>query len=205
MSTRAAEMGSRLLRKQQGVVLFIALIALVTIMLAAVALTRSVDTSTVIAGNLAFKQAAAAAADTGVEQAIAWMAQINNANRAKDPSTDDTHAFNVTSAGRGYYATINPDPNFIRSDAAWTDNASQLVGTDGNGNTIRYIIERMCRDEDSLLNDTNCILSNAEDDNDSHKVGDARPVKNGKHPMVRVTVRVTGPRNTVSFTQAFVF
>ena len=42
--------------KQRGVVLFIALIALVAMSLAAVALVRSVDTATIIAGNLAFKQ-----------------------------------------------------------------------------------------------------------------------------------------------------
>ena len=44
--------------KQRGVVLFFALISLLAIMLAAVALIRSVDTSIMIAGNLAFKQAA---------------------------------------------------------------------------------------------------------------------------------------------------
>ena len=44
--------------KQQGVVLFIALVALVVMSLAAVALIRSVDTNTLIGGNLSFKQAA---------------------------------------------------------------------------------------------------------------------------------------------------
>ena len=42
---------------QRGLVLFFALIALVAMSLAALALVRSVDTSTLISGNLAFRQA----------------------------------------------------------------------------------------------------------------------------------------------------
>ena len=44
-------------RRQRGVVLFVALIGMVVLSLAAVALLRSVDSGTSIAGNLAFKQA----------------------------------------------------------------------------------------------------------------------------------------------------
>ena len=44
--------------RQRGVSLFFALVCLVAIMLAAVALVRSVDTSTLISGNLAFQQSA---------------------------------------------------------------------------------------------------------------------------------------------------
>jgi len=56
--------------RQRGVVLFFALIALVVMSLAAVALIRSVDTNTLIAGNLAFKQAATSSGDSGLEMAI---------------------------------------------------------------------------------------------------------------------------------------
>jgi Tfp pilus assembly protein PilX len=59
--------------KQQGMVLFFALIALVVMSLAAVALIRSVDTNTMIAGNLGFKQSATVSADSGVETAIDWL------------------------------------------------------------------------------------------------------------------------------------
>ena len=58
---------------EKGVVLFIALIALVVMSLAAVALIRSVDTNTLIAGNLGFKQSATVSADSGVETAITWL------------------------------------------------------------------------------------------------------------------------------------
>lgn len=205
MKPSRVQLRSGNLSRQQGVVLFIALIALVTIMLAAVALTRSVDTATVIAGNLAFKQSATSAGDAGVEKAIAWLTQVNNANLTKDPTTEISHAFNVTAAGDGYYSSISTDPAFIKADATWTDAASKLVGMDRNGNTIRYIIERMCREENLSLSEANCMLSNAEDDTGSHKAGELQPIKSGKRPLIRVTVRVAGPRNTLSFIQAFVF
>jgi Tfp pilus assembly protein PilX len=51
-------------------VLFIALIVLVAMTLAGIAIMRSVDTATLIAGNLAFKQGTVQSSDNGVEQAF---------------------------------------------------------------------------------------------------------------------------------------
>jgi len=56
-------------RGQRGIVIFIALIALVVMMIAGLALMRSVDTGNLIAGNLAFRQRAVHSADGGVEVA----------------------------------------------------------------------------------------------------------------------------------------
>ena len=86
---------------QGGMVLFFALIALVAMSLAGLVLVRSVDTSTIIAGNLAFKQAATTSGDAGAEAAIAALAAIQAANNAKNVYMDTTHAFNVTSATAG--------------------------------------------------------------------------------------------------------
>ena len=62
--------------KQRGVVLFLTLVALLAMSLAAVALIRSVDTSTLIAGNLAFKQSAMSSANGAVELPITgWLRQ----------------------------------------------------------------------------------------------------------------------------------
>ena len=58
---------------QRGVVLFISLIVLVAMTLAGIAVMRSVDTNVLIAGNLAFRNAALSAADAGIESARAWL------------------------------------------------------------------------------------------------------------------------------------
>ena len=55
--------------RQRGVVLFLALVCLLAIMLSAVALVRSVDTSTLIAGNLVLQQSATRSGDGGAETA----------------------------------------------------------------------------------------------------------------------------------------
>src|SRR6185436_14173310 len=58
---------------QRGVVLFIALIVLVAMTLAGIGMMRSVDTNNLIAGNLAFMNAALSAGDAAIEVARNWV------------------------------------------------------------------------------------------------------------------------------------
>lgn len=196
---------------QRGIVLFFALITLVVMSLAAIALLRSVDTTTLIAGNLAFKQAATVSADTGVERAIAWMNATQAANNTKNVLNDPTHSFNSNIPTQGYYSGLSTAID-LTSDATWVDESSRLVGTDASGNTIRYIIQRMCRDANEVLQDTTCLFSEGKLDNNGQHVrlpqeicrGTGCPM-DGQSPQVRITARVTGPRNTVSYVQTFVY
>lgn len=203
---RTREKHPQLAAKQRGAVLFIALIAMVAIMLAAVALMRSVDTNTVIAGNLAFKQAATAAANGGLERAIGWMQGVNSKylDVGVDPFLDSSHPFNNDNPAAGYYSSMDATLDMTAA-STWTDDKSASGGTDGNGNTIRYIIQRMCRDPNQVLSESNCMFSDVTSDTDSHNTGQPFPKKGGKHPLNRVTVRVTGTRNTVSYIQAFIY
>ena len=82
---------------QEGVVLLISLIVLVAMTLAAIALVRSVDTTNIIAGNLAFQQAATNAGDLGSEQAIDWI----------QTQATGTSLY-VDNFAAGYAATWNP-------------------------------------------------------------------------------------------------
>lgn len=67
--------------RQRGVVLLIALILLVVMTLAGIGMMRSVDTGSVIAGNMAFKQATLNAADAGTSAAFnALIAAANSSN-----------------------------------------------------------------------------------------------------------------------------
>ncbi|WP_245234302.1 pilus assembly PilX family protein [Methylotenera oryzisoli] len=191
--------------KQSGVVLFFALMALVVMSLAAVALIRSVDTNTLIAGNLAFKQSATASADTGVETAIKWLA------------ANQTALLNNDSVNNGYYASPQDD-----AKARFTTGSSLATGTgisagkDTSGNTISYVVERMCV-AGTVLPTTGlykakdkCLLGAASTRPSSQTTKEYGTAggnlsSSGDQPMYRVTVRVTGPRNTLSFTQAFVY
>lgn len=201
--------------KQRGLVLFFALIALVAMSLAALALIRSVDTSTMIAGNLAFRQAATTSSDAGLEAAIAALAATETANAAKNIFLDATHTFNISNtanAAVGYYSSADPALD-LTANATWVDAASRLVGTDASGNTVRFIAQRMCRNANQLLSTTNCLFSGASEDTDGMTTplpsemcppGPGCP-QAGQNPQYRVTTRVTGPRNTVSYIQALVY
>ena len=199
--------------KQRGVVLFFTLIALVAMSLAAVALIRSVDTSTLIAGNLAFKQAATTSGDAGIEAAVNWMAAIEAANNAINVLNDPAHPFNITdlAARPGYHSSADPALD-ITADATWDDVNNVLVGTDGSGNTVRYIIQRMCRIANQPIQNANCLFSGALEDNNGQSIplpqevceGAGCPVA-GQTPQIRITSRATGPKSTVSYVQAFVY
>jgi len=206
--------------KQRGVVLFFALVSLLAIMLAAVALIRSVDTSTLIAGNLAFKQAATASGDAGTEAAIGWLAAVQAAN---PPGTvlmnlPTIHPFNVTNAASGYYSNTNPALNLF-ADAVWDaiDTAAVPPIIDTSGNTIQYVIQRACRNENVAIatiapNPPHCLFSGAVQDTNGQNVPLPQDVcsgpgcpQAGQSTMLRITSRVRGPKNTRSYVQAFVY
>lgn len=199
---------------QQGVVLFIALVALVVMSLAAVALIRSVDTNTVISGNLAFKQSTVAASDSGAEAAFTWLQTMAAAGNLA--------ALNANIVAQGYHATIpdlhqpppyvevNLEDPVILKDVAntWDNNNSAAVAAGSDGNSMRYIVQRMCLqaiDPDP----SHCLFGDipsggeAIDNVDQYKAGAAFNVL--PSPMYRVTVRVTGPKNTVSYVQAYAY
>lgn len=204
--------------QQRGVVLFFTLVALLGMSLAAVALIRSVDTSTLIAGNLAFKQSATSSADAGIEAAVGWLAATEGGNVLLNVLTDTTHPFNVTGGtgafqSVGYYSSTDPAVSLTDGTGfQWDDTDSVLVGTDATGNTVRYIIQRMCRNANVAVQNANCLFSSAVEDKNGQNIplpqdvcqGDGCPVA-GQTPQIRITAQSLGPRNSVSYVQAFVY
>jgi Tfp pilus assembly protein PilX len=139
-------------RSQGGIVLIAALIALVTITLAALALVRSIDTGVLIAGNQAFKEACLGASDVAVEAASAWLSGRAATTGALD--TDDTTA--------GYYATTKSACDMTGNRTR--DDKTDDIDWDGSnaandkcnahafpasglpaGYTASYVITRMCQ------------------------------------------------------------
>lgn len=182
--------------KQRGVVLFFALIALVVMSLAAVALIRSVDTNTIIAGNLGFKQSATVSADSGVETAITWV--FGHQAILEADHLDE-----------GYYATSTGDAKTsIEENAKMATGIGISDGKDSSGNTISYVVQRMCKNA-GPSSPTHCLFGPpGEDPNSNADCDYGNPCLNAAPSdslMYRVTVKVTGPKNTVSYTQAFVY
>lgn len=197
---------------QQGIVLFVALIALLVMSLAAVALIRSVDTNTMIAGNLAFRQTALTATDRGAESAIQWMDSTLGT---------DANSLNNHNLAQGYFATYVAectgvqDPDGDEVDAIRLVDSCGVISTadDGLGNEIRYIVQRMCYDPVTSLpyeaDESTCMLGESEIGTGSFAVKDASEagmqLDAKQSPVYRVTVKVIGPKNTVSYAQTFVY
>jgi len=200
---------------QRGVALFFALICMVAIMLAAMMLVRSVDTATLIAGNLAFQQNATRSGDFGTDNAINWLTSVQVANSGTNPLSDPTHPFNNDSPTQGYYASLDPAKSLTSTSGShfsWDATDSAGLATDAAGNTVRYIIQRMCQTSGVAVANTNCLFSGAALDNNGQNIPLPQQVCNGpgcpvagQTPMIRVTSKVTGPKNTVSYVQALIY
>jgi Tfp pilus assembly protein PilX len=207
-----------LAKAQQGLVLFFALIALVVMSLAAVALIRSVDTGVIVAGNLAFKQSATIDGDNGLSAAMAWI-QSNGT------------ALNAPSPANGYYETSTTGIILTKATggswpgglSAWSPGSSSAyvtgitgfstttnIGQDQiTGNTVQYVIERMCRVTGAPT--TSACLMGTATSNDGKSYGtldDSHMVtlsNSSLSPMYRITAKITGPKNTISYVQSYVF
>jgi type IV pilus assembly protein PilX len=186
--------------KQGGVVLMIALIVLVAMTLAGIALVRSVDTSNVIAGNLAFQQSATNAADTATESAIAWLENKNTGT-----------TLHVNDYANGY-AAFRADPAAGQSwDAYWngtlTGQKATLAADPVTGNTVAYAIQRLCLIiGDPSVPGTACSVSSSTSSaaaTSSQDVGNVTLFYSSQR-YYRITSRIAGPRNTVSYVQTIV-
>lgn len=191
---------------QRGVVLFIALIVLVAMTLAAIALMRSVDTSNIVAGNLAFQQASVHSGDRAVEAAIGWLEDCNQGINgcAIDTLNSDDASHGYTAAGNN--ASRNPSGGQTW-DAFWAASVanSHSEQQDAALNTASYIIDRLCSNVGSPTGGANCASSpliiaatgNAQ-------VAGQIPLQAASLVFYRITVRTTGSRNTVSYIQVLV-
>jgi Tfp pilus assembly protein PilX len=204
---------------QRGVSMLFALLALVIMGLGAIALTRSVDTGTLIMGNLSFHNDALVASSAGAETAMTWL--NNNQAGTKLNATDTT---------QGYYAasTDSLDPTGTRTSTAkplpivnWDGNCMGLAaGTYStcavvpfkapqvNGNQVQYVIQRLCDAATAPGAGNYCVRPTGTSSGTAKDRGELQPggrLTGGQaSPYYRIIVRVEGPRNTVSYTETFV-
>lgn len=175
---------------QRGVVLFIALIVLVAMTLAGLGMMRSVDTNNLIAGNLAFKNAAASAGDASIEAARSWLTTKTPGQLEADQA--------------GYFA--NWQPSFDPKTFDWPAN-SMLVGTDNYGNTIYYVAHRMCNESAKSIDATDCVKVATVSVGSTKGGGSygSSPLSGTSLVFFRITAKIEGPKFTVSYIQAFVY
>jgi hypothetical protein len=200
--------------------LLFAMMTLVVLSLAAVALVRSVDLGALILGNLGFKQDATAVSGVATAEAIA---ALNARLLAGTADADD--------AAAGYYASSleNLDPTGGSTTAGnkliivdWLGDGTcayaaagsfsaclqAKLGTSVNGNTVRWVITRLCKQTGVIAATNPCsapvVASSVGSSNMGVLVAGKRFTATAASPYYRVVVRTQGARNTVSFTEAIV-
>lgn len=206
------------LQHQRGFSLIVALVALVIMALAAVSLMRTVSTTALVSGNLAFEQAAVTAADVGTEAAILWLeansGQASSGTAATCAGAGESTVLACDQKARGYLATRQVEPTATQTWAfAW----DQLVAggatpaasaTDSAGNTAAYLIQRMCSAAGDASSANGCSSAPSSAYCGSSKTLDsnagAGQLACPSATYYRITVKVTGPRNTTVYTQAMV-
>lgn len=189
-------------KRQQGIVLLIALTVLVAMSLAGVALMRSVDNTVVIAGNIAFKQASLQVSDRGSRDAFTWLA----AKYAQLPLGAGMTELKDDNPSVGYYSARPPtEPDWF-DPLTWSGALTTNGGLpDATGNTVRYMIHRMCalpglQDGEGDQSCSKYYPPGQKLDSNSKSIGQAQ--YEGLFQMYyRVTTRVEGPRNNVTVTQ----
>jgi hypothetical protein len=179
-------------RSQRGVIVLIALVAMLALGYAGAALMRSVDATTAVTGNIGLSQSAVLATDAAVEHAIAALFERNVV--ADSTADDETQS---------YYASRQPQedargiPFPLQQLANYAVDA-RLIDA-GDGNVVRYVIERMCTGAGPATRDR-CLLAPAVDTANAGTVGVPEPAPVA---LFRQTIRVDGPAGTIVFAQAW--
>jgi len=201
------------LRRQRGVVLVFALIALLILMIGAVGLVRSFSSTQLNAGSTAFKKDLVNRNEAVVGRVLTLVRQPNNL------SSETVAANPVTTGGINYSPRILSynnqgipdvllmnDSDFNASGAGSTNNDIPM----SDGVTVRFVIDRQCDSAGaaSTLGTGRCITGNSQITGGSSDVpiraenasrGGAGAVT--VSPVYRLTIRAIGPRNTMAFYQ----
>jgi Tfp pilus assembly protein PilX len=203
---------ARLRTRQSGIVLFIVLIVLLGMTMAGISLMRATNASTLIAGNLAFRQAATYYGDIGTESAAAWL-QTNSTSLDSDIPSSGYFASTLSDPTSGLtwddYWTSTLDPNPVARPVSTPTNSGNVwtLATDSSTqNTVSYVIQRLCRAAGaSSVAASGCISPPAIANSTQSSMG-AGFVQFNSNTQVyyRITARIEGPRNTVSYVQTIV-
>jgi type IV pilus assembly protein PilX len=194
-------------KNQSGLSLVIALIMLVVVSLGAVAMVRSMDTTTLIAGNLAFRQSATYSGDVGLANAMAWL----NAQNTATLICGSVGA--LANCPAGYKSNGGNSADRPASGQTW-DNfwTTSLAGSavtlaeDASGNTVAWFIQRQCAGTAAMTAaGANCIVTPSVTTSGGFaKRSGATIYTSSSQVYYRITVRVSGKKNTVSYVQAIV-
>lgn len=172
-------------RDQRGVTMLVVLVLLSVMLLGGMAMARLTEVRTLASGNTAYREASLQASEVGLNTAFAAVKAIADADE--------------DSAVAGWYF-----PTIQAADAAGIPTVDFDAATAvAVGNyQMRYVVERMCQSVPVTDTLRQCLVKQ------DPQIGSAREGAEQLDPpnarQFRVTVRVTGPKDTRSWVQLLV-
>lgn len=180
--------------RQQGISLIISLVVVVLMTIVGITMMRQVGMGLSIAGNLAFKQNALSGADLGVETAFAFLTDI---------ATQNTTTLSFDQPDNNFFSSW--DVAFSADPVNWAGWADIPAVADSQGNQVQYVIHRLCETAGTLPTAVGQKCTNVMMTNKSYKLANnVYTLPPYPSPYYRITTRVQGARNTVSYTQVIV-
>lgn len=167
---------------QQGVTMVVVMVLLTVMLLGGMALARMTEIGTLASGNAAFREASLQASEVGVNTAYADLKTLTNEN---------------TNSGSWYFAsTLAQDANGIPT-VSFDSARSVVVGA----YTAHYVIDRVCTINGVTDPLRECLVK---------QIPQLESATDRERPdpptarQFRITVRVTGPKDTQTWVQSLV-
>jgi type IV pilus assembly protein PilX len=187
--------------RQQGVVLIFSLIVLLILAIGAVAVLRSVDSSLLSAGNLGFHRDLVNQGEQAVSSVLTEFK--TNGPPLNGATTADLQAANYKSTtlptnAQGVPLALLDDTNGPNGFLSVGSVANDIIPNATSQVTIRYVIDRLCT-LTGAASSPNCVQSTGLPTGGTANRNTA--VAPPSATVYRVSVRVTGPRNTQTFLQ----
>jgi len=201
--SRTRSIRSSMRRRERGVVLLFCLVVLVVLLAGGVAVMRSMNASLTTAGNLAFRRDLV---NQGEQATARVLTQFRTGGVLQTPASE---AADLASAN---YSASRLDTNaqgiptvLLQSDSAFGAKGSTSNDIVYNGVTVRYIIDRLCNAAGlpSTLGPTGCVYAPSTTQvtgGSSQRARDDLPPPSSI--VYRLSIRVTGPRDTQVFLQS---
>jgi type IV pilus assembly protein PilX len=169
---------------QKGNALVVVLMMVLVLMLGALAALRSSETSSLVAGNAAFREATMQAADLGISAASDYV----NGMAAPD-----------TAIANRYFPLRQAEDQYgMPSTIDW--NAVSAIDLRAMYK-IQYVVERLCSGALPVTDPVNQCVTDTQPAFGSNKLG-SEAFSTPATTAYRVTVRTRGPKNAESYTQA---
>lgn len=174
---------------ERGVTLLVVLVLLCVMVLGGLAVAKLGDVGMLVAGNVSYKDRALHASEAGVNTAYAAVQALGDDN---------------LDVGTWYFARAkNSSAEGLPMDIDW--NRAPEIRTGLNEVfSVRYVVDRQCSVALVTDQDRQCLAKQVPDESRKVNMEGTPPLEPPSGKQFRITVRVTGPKDSHTFVQALV-